>query len=1438
MVSVTILEEYFEEQRGAWCGLHALNNYLGGPYVTEDACGLAARQVVRALSEAGGGDLSEGREEAYRNHLHPGTGFLSIDVINVLGAGNLGLHVQANAASWLELQTEAGSAALINWNNYHWTVLRQAADGETWVHCNSITQGRGRRHGRTQGMTCADVEMLLAEVQQCAGGCTLHRITRAAGAQGAHYLEREGLRAMVEAGVDDAVDEVGDARMHTNTRDLSLVTVNVDGLGEYQATPGARMRAILPELLRPAPDVIMLQEVVDEMYVVLKQCLPDWKIYRRRGHDFPYFVVTAMRTMAEAGEERTTSYAFPESQHGRHLLTIRRKGWVLTNVHAESGRGRIERDERAAQLLHMSRAHEREVGETTCVLAGDLNVRQGEDQCLLQEGWSDASANRGVADVNEREEWTWRSGANMARYDRVYTRGVDGGSSDCISYARLRTVWGAFTDHVALHVVLRQSTCMNHLCEVEVPGAAAHEEQPAVGRYGVGAREQISVTETANLIVQFAADWRRQAAACLLDPETIAVEDAQLPPWAQVPTEGGFRVARPGGRAGQHCATQEEKTTHCRHYARYMQWVEIVCGGTEVDFKSHLKAAASLHEDMRGSEGLPAALQTPNHAGDAQRVSVAQHASWLFRVDCLRKAAARDGPKGPRGPPAELERLMSLTAPALRSECDAVATRLRAAHSLKMSSHCSTVEERAVSIVGLFQLWLFAEGARALFAEDPWRGLTSAETSAEIFAPDYFALDGVVFDAKALQQVFVPAVGDLSQVRRGNASLFGAWWCLTWETAAREVLRRFSSDRRMTRTGETQVTFSMEELYRKLFLEAEVLQPRNKKDTGEKLLKRVAVLEQRERDLLQIWQSLELFEKKSGRAVASEELGRFKLQYRASSVDSRFDRQTLCTLWTHAVQAWEAGWPSTPQGEPGFDLTPPTMIPLNSQAADEELTAVPRHEVQILDNGWYKWRGFRRQAIDDDDGWKLLNEDWREQQQRHAIVSRRARDRKEQMRLAVSEDTRQRPGVVVQLDHPRYKKTYSGRMQEDGRKISFVEEGSWMRVTVEIPADLQGHGRGPSAWRDTQLYNALRGEHAKANRKANLASRRKMAEEQIPKTSGDLQVKARKEDTGQLVYAWKDFEVPVTPREHRPTLLGGESLWKQARARETTPDRALRKITEKVKRNLDKAARGECQTIVARADPSDAPATGSAGPQERQQHPAIAQLNDPAVLEILRKTYEYLGSARLHYCENCDEQWPVFDGQWPKAGVICAGSRAGVCETITKTGFMADTKKPDLCSRCGSSSVYGTMYCAANLQHLGPRWEPLSNLTWFESLLIARVHPVISVVTLTSTGLLCFAGHVCNYYLKVLEWFQGLPAVLRDKKWFLVKRRKSVNASSTSETRHKRPTTANRQRLEAGIREAILRMPNVYAGSELNAGELAKYPMDAEQESRGPVGAL
>ena len=131
--------------------------------------------------------------------------------------------------------------------------------------------------------------------------------------------------------------------------------------------------------------------------------------------------------------------------------------------------------------------------------------------------------------------------------------------------------------------------------------------------------------------------------------------------------------------------------------------------------------------------------------------------------------------------------------------------------------------------------------------------------------------------------------------------------------------------------------------------------------------------------------------------------------------------------------------------------------------------------------------------------------------------------------------------------------------------------------------------------------------------------------------------------------------------------------------------------------------------------------------------------------------------------------------------------------------------------------------------HLGPRHDALSNLTWYESLLVARVHPVVSVITLTATGLLCYAGNVCNYYVKVLEWQRGLPAKLRDSRWFQIKRRKSLTASPGSQ-RQKKPTTANRTRLMATFAKVQETMRHVFAGERVDPTALAKFPVEGEKE--------
>ena len=129
--------DYFEPQQGAWCGMHALNNFQGGPYVTRTDCRRAAVLAVKELSEMGIGDAEDIGE-----HLDKETGFLSIDVINILGCSLLGIHVAGEAVSWRELQESPGLGALVNCNNMHWTALRKDVVTSAWTHINSIQGAR------------------------------------------------------------------------------------------------------------------------------------------------------------------------------------------------------------------------------------------------------------------------------------------------------------------------------------------------------------------------------------------------------------------------------------------------------------------------------------------------------------------------------------------------------------------------------------------------------------------------------------------------------------------------------------------------------------------------------------------------------------------------------------------------------------------------------------------------------------------------------------------------------------------------------------------------------------------------------------------------------------------------------------------------------------------------------------------------------------------------------------------------------------------------------------------------------------------------------------------------------------------------------------------------------------------------------------------------
>ena len=86
------------------------------------------------------------------------------------------------------------------------------------------------------------------------------------------------------------------------------------------------------------------------------------------------------------GSERTTSCPLPASAKGRHIISTRRSGWTVLNVHAESGSRPQDRDARAIQLVDLSRSYELQDQGQLCVLAGGLNLRAGEDRPLRRGG--------------------------------------------------------------------------------------------------------------------------------------------------------------------------------------------------------------------------------------------------------------------------------------------------------------------------------------------------------------------------------------------------------------------------------------------------------------------------------------------------------------------------------------------------------------------------------------------------------------------------------------------------------------------------------------------------------------------------------------------------------------------------------------------------------------------------------------------------------------------------------------------------------------------------------------------------------------------------------------------------------------------------------------------------------------------------------------------
>ena len=653
---------YYEIQIRGWCGMHALNNFLGGPYVTPDACRRACSQVVAALSEAAGG-----RAEDSSHHLDQESGWLSIDVINVLGQGLFGFHVEGHSAPLDEFVALGEGAALVNWNNQHWTVLISRSCTGPWIHINSVFEGEKSFHGKVETLEMSVVSGILTDIRRLYGAVALHCIVRASSA-GHQFLEAAGLQAMLPP-EDELLPDVPDADAAVLSdaevsdasvaQEISLVTVNVDGLGDYPRSPTERMASILEEVLRTSPDFLLMQEVTMPMYMEIQRVLAAWKVKKRRDQTEEYFNVTATKWLGNAAD-RSTSFPFPSSNNGRHTLTVRRGEWAVINVHAESGPRSVDRDARAEQLRYMSRSHERDAARVH-LLVGDLNARLGEDQCLLSEGWRDAwcafDDNLYVSD-----DWTWQAPGHRARYDRVYMHNSTLAAAHCIQIERLTNVWGASTDHVALRAVVRMVPRHVSLIQGPRPQGLPDGGEAAPNPVSPGLVKEVgpcqisgsssSLTETsdaqkrsrdvqvvviASAVETEATRFHELVRLCQEDPmQREDVEEESLTPWKDIPLDRAFRVIQPSERGVQRWATPADKQAQRQRYAKCKNWA-LQCGLRESEFQSKVEGVPT-DKSQRGQAGLPACL----------RLALSNCSPWQHsKLECvdvaIRRAAADAG---------------------------------------------------------------------------------------------------------------------------------------------------------------------------------------------------------------------------------------------------------------------------------------------------------------------------------------------------------------------------------------------------------------------------------------------------------------------------------------------------------------------------------------------------------------------------------------------------------------------------------------------------------------------------------------------------------------------------------------------------------------------------------------------------------------------------
>ncbi|XP_061183383.1 tyrosyl-DNA phosphodiesterase 2-like [Saccostrea echinata] len=213
---------------------------------------------------------------------------------------------------------------------------------------------------------------------------------------------------------------------------IRVLSYNIEGLVE--STAETRTEEICNIIHRVDPHVVLLQEVIMDTLVILKEKCPEYIVIPARGND--YFVAIMLK-MEDLDFQSYSVMPFENTRMGRNLLLARCriKGvqFIFMTSHLESLLNCSE--ERKDQLVFCFEAMKSTPMDHTIIFGGDMNLR---DRELTELG----GVPQGICDVWEatgsRPEcrYTWDMAINtnidfgpnnprfpaQKRFDRIYMR--------------------------------------------------------------------------------------------------------------------------------------------------------------------------------------------------------------------------------------------------------------------------------------------------------------------------------------------------------------------------------------------------------------------------------------------------------------------------------------------------------------------------------------------------------------------------------------------------------------------------------------------------------------------------------------------------------------------------------------------------------------------------------------------------------------------------------------------------------------------------------------------------------------------------------------------------------------------------------------------------------------------------------------------------------